>query len=65
MNFCKHQSTPTLSCKNEIVVTLSVGGGQTLGTDSLDFTISCVGRYLILDGIRTSPVFKRLYIVSL
>ncbi|GAX84271.1 hypothetical protein CEUSTIGMA_g11694.t1 [Chlamydomonas eustigma] len=45
----RHQSlsvvraTPTLSCKHEIVATLSVGGGQTLGTSSLDFTISCVG----------------------
>ncbi len=33
-----------LQCSNKMVVTLTVSNGQSLNTESLDFSVSCVNR---------------------
>ena len=38
-------STTTLSCSNKLVVNLVIAAGTNLVTESLDFTIPCIGRY--------------------
>lgn len=38
-------TTSTLSCSNKLVVNLVIAAGTNLVTESLDFTIPCIGRY--------------------
>lgn len=33
-----------MTCQKKIVVTVAIGGGQDLGTEQLNFQLSCVGR---------------------
>ena len=47
-----------MTCQKKIVVTVAIGGGQDLGTEQLNFQLSCVGRcakYGRMDGGYYSP----------
>lgn len=33
-----------MTCQKKIVVTVAIGGGQDLGTEQLNFQLSCMGR---------------------
>lgn len=37
-------ATQDISCTKKLVLTLAVGNGQALQTETLDFDVSCIGR---------------------
>ncbi len=41
---CVASSATDVQCSKKMVVTVSVGSGQNLATQTLDFQLACVGR---------------------
>ena len=37
--------TATLTCSQKLIVNLVIAAGSNLVTESLDFTVPCIGRY--------------------
>lgn len=41
---CVQNSSTNINCKKMLVLTVTVGNGQSLATEQLNFEVACVGR---------------------
>jgi hypothetical protein len=50
---CVQNSSTSVHCKQMLVLTVTVGNGESLVTQELDFQVACVGRYAAPTGLCT------------
>lgn len=48
-------TTATLTCSQKLIVNLVIAAGSNLVTESLDFTVPCIGRYAPLHALGPTP----------